>query len=59
MLKIPLTQSEIASWVGIQRETVSRQFKLMAEKGLIEYKNEELYIDVEKLSAEHLQHRQL
>lgn len=35
VIKLALTQREIASWVGLARETVSRELKRLKAKGLI------------------------
>lgn len=50
IIQLPLTHTSIASWLGINRETVSRQMKKLNKKGLIERKKGFLIIsDVKKL----------
>jgi CRP-like cAMP-binding protein len=39
IIDIPLTHYTIASWLGLQRETVSRQMEILAKKKVIQYKN--------------------
>jgi CRP/FNR family transcriptional regulator len=39
-----ITEKELAAQTGITRETVSREFKKLTEKGLIEFKQNELVI---------------
>ncbi len=36
-INLPLSHQEIAKWVGLERETVSRQMKSLGDKGLIKY----------------------
>jgi CRP/FNR family transcriptional regulator len=51
-IDVPLTHGEIASWVGIQRETASRQLELLVSKGVISSKNHIFTINMEKLLNE-------
>lgn len=37
-IKIPLTHNDLASWLGVSRETVSREMKKMSKNGLISYR---------------------
>lgn len=39
-----VTHSEIASWIGTQRETVSRQLEKLQKKGIIQSKNHQITI---------------
>lgn len=39
LIKLRLTHTEIASWLGISRETVTRQLKQMQEKGELNYQD--------------------
>lgn len=41
-INLPLSHQEIAKWVGLERETVSRQMKALSEKGLIKYKRSKI-----------------
>lgn len=46
-ISLPLTHSDLASWLGLQRETVSRQLEKLQEKGIIA--NEKHHIVIEHL----------
>ena len=48
-ITIPLQHEDIANWVGIRRETVSRQFDKLHKDGIIESKNKKLVINLDKL----------
>lgn len=37
VIKLPLTHADIASWIGAQRETVSREMEKLKNQGIIEY----------------------
>ncbi len=37
-IALPLTHAEIAAWIGTKRETVSREFSILAKKGVISVK---------------------
>lgn len=53
VLPISMTHYDIASWVGVQRETVSRQLEKMVQKDLISYKNHVFTIkNLQKLEEE-------
>lgn len=55
LIQLQFTHSNISSWLGINRETVSRQMKKLEKKGLIGYKNNYLLVaDLEKLKQESL-----
>lgn len=41
---LTLTHEDIAAWIGLQRETVSRQIEKMQKQGLLEIKNKEIII---------------
>lgn len=49
VINIPLQHDDIASWVGLRRETVSRQFEKMQSKGILESKDKQIKINLEKL----------
>lgn len=44
VISLPLTHTDIASWTGLQRETVSRQLEKLRRKGIITTKNQEIII---------------
>lgn len=50
-LRLPLTQQELASFVGLTRETVSIEFKKFTENGILTRQGTIYYVDVEKLCA--------
>ncbi len=52
IINVPMTHGEIASWVGIQRETASRQLEVLSSKGIISTNNHIITIDSKKLSKE-------
>ena len=43
-INLPLSHQEIAKWVGLERETVSRQMKALNKDGLISYKRQKITI---------------
>lgn len=49
VINIPLQHDDIANWVGIRRETVSRQFEKMHKEGILENNNKKLVINLVKL----------
>ncbi len=49
VINIPLQHGDIANWVGLRRETVSRQFEKMQKAGILESKNKQLIINMQKL----------
>lgn len=52
-ITIPLTHAEIASWIGSQRETVSRNMEKLKEKNIITYeKNSVNILDKKALENE-------
>jgi len=51
-IKIPLTHQEIASMVGLTRETTSIQMKKLEKAGVIDQDNSNLVINTAKLDAE-------
>lgn len=53
VVQLSLTHSDLASWLGMQRETVSRQIEKLQKKGLIQYKGNILTIpDINALKLE-------
>lgn len=52
LIKLKLTHYEIASWIGIQRETVSRHIKKLIGLNLIKNKDHCIYVNVDLLSKE-------
>lgn len=49
-ITLPLTHSDIGSWTGLQRETVSRQIELLQDKGILHREKDHLVIsDIGKL----------
>lgn len=44
-IKIPLTHCEIAGWIGVARETASRQFEKLSKKGIITYSHTKITIN--------------
>ncbi|EKD90263.1 MAG: hypothetical protein ACD_31C00055G0001 [uncultured bacterium] len=49
IINMPLQHGDIANWVGLRRETVSRQFEKMQKTGILESKNKQLSINMQKL----------
>ncbi len=49
IINMLLQHDDIANWVGIRRETVSRQFEKMQKEGIVENKNKQLVINIQKL----------
>ena len=49
IINMPLQHGDIANWVGLRRETVSRQFEKMQKAGILESKNKQLSINMQKL----------
>ena len=49
VINMPLQHGDIANWVGLRRETVSRQFEKMQKAGILESKNKQLIINMQKL----------
>jgi CRP/FNR family transcriptional regulator len=49
IISMSLLHEDIANWVGLRRETVSRQFEKMQKQGILESKNKELIINLRKL----------
>ncbi len=43
-ISLSLTHSDIGSWIGLRRETVSRQMEKLQKKGLVQQKNRTLII---------------
>jgi len=43
-INLPLSHQEIAKWVGLERETVTRQLKALNDKGLIKYKRRKIIV---------------
>lgn len=53
LIDLPLTHNQLSSWIGIKRETLSRQVQKLTSKGLIGYSHQEVVIkDVGKLKKE-------
>lgn len=52
IIKLKLTEKDIASQTGISRETVSRELQKLTKKGLISFKNNQLTINnIKELEA--------
>lgn len=52
-VNLRLTQNDISNWFGINRETVTRQIKILKKKGIISYNGRVLVInDMDMLSKE-------
>lgn len=52
-ISLSLTHSDIGSWIGLRRETVSRQMEKLQKKGLIDQRTQMLIIpDRQRLAAE-------
>lgn len=52
VITIPLGHKDIANWIGIRRETVSRQFEKMQKDGIVVSSNKQLVIkDLKKLQT--------
>ena len=52
VIKIPLGHKDIANWIGIRRETVSRQFEKLQREGIVVSSNKQLIIkDLKKLKS--------
>ncbi len=49
IINMSLQHDDIANWVGIRRETVSRQFEKMQKEKIVENKNKQLVINIQKL----------
>lgn len=47
-----MSHADIASWVGLQRETVSRQLERLHKKGIVQNQNHILSLDITKLTEE-------
>lgn len=47
-----MSHTDVASWVGLQRETVSRQLERLHKKSILRNKNHILSLNLEKLSEE-------
>jgi CRP/FNR family transcriptional regulator len=57
LITIPIHQKDIASSIALTRETTSREFKKLEEKGLVGYKNHLIVInDIEALKKEMSSH---
>lgn len=52
-ITVPFTHVDIASWLGLQRETISRQLMAMQKIGIIKYSNKrELLIKIDSAKEE-------
>ncbi|MBI3984749.1 MAG: Crp/Fnr family transcriptional regulator [Candidatus Levybacteria bacterium] len=49
LITIPLQHDDIASWLGLRRETVSRQFEKMHKEKIVESNKKQLLVDTDKL----------
>lgn len=49
IINMQIQHEDVANWVGLRRETVSRQFEKMQKEGILENKNKQLEINLEKL----------
>lgn len=45
VIEVPLTHSDLASMVGVTRETVSIEIKKLEQKGLIHYQGRQIVVD--------------
>lgn len=43
-IKFSLTHQDLANWLGLSRETVSREMKRLQKKGLVSYKNQKIRV---------------
>ncbi len=50
-LRLPLTQQELANYIGITRETTSTELKKLEKNKIIKHQNQQYDIDIEKLRA--------
>ena len=50
-INLPLSHQEIAKWVGLERETVTRQLKALNAKGLIKYMRRKITVTDSKVLA--------
>ncbi|WP_054752016.1 Crp/Fnr family transcriptional regulator [Piscibacillus salipiscarius] len=51
-LQLPITNSELASMIGVSRETVNRAFNRLKKEDIITYNRKEIHIlDIEKLKT--------
>lgn len=51
VINLYFTHEDLASWLGIQRETVSKQFEILEGRGIIEYLDKLIFIkDLRKLT---------
>ena len=48
-LRLPLTQQELANYIGITRETTSTELKKLERLKIIKHQNQQYDINVEKL----------
>ena len=53
-INLPLSHQEIAKWVGLERQTVSRQMKALSNKGLIKYRRRKITLTDTKALAEEI-----
>lgn len=52
-IELPITHADLANWIGLQRETVSRKIELLKKKGHLANKNQSLVIhNIKKLEDE-------
>ena len=53
LLELPITHHDLASSIAMSRETVSRELSKLEKKGLIEYRNQLIFVpDVKKMKNE-------
>lgn len=53
IIKIPLTHGEVGGWIGVARETASRQFEKLSKKGVITYTHTKITVnDITALEKE-------
>lgn len=53
-IDLKLTQSELASFIGLTRETVTAELSRLREEGYIEFEKSQYIVDVDKLKDESL-----
>lgn len=50
LIDLPISQTDISSWLGIKRETISRQMQQLKEKNILKYKDRSILIsDIESI----------
>jgi CRP/FNR family transcriptional regulator len=44
LINLPLTQSDLAAWIGVRRETISRSLKKLSGEGFLLYKKSKIIL---------------